>query len=141
MVSDYVGPKQISSAGHLLLKNAKLLGEVAASLVGIIESVHQRGFIHGNIHSGNVLYHGDDNILNTLSLIDFDRAEEFILPSGEHVAESHKEYADGWSLEMLSPFELEGWRKTRRDDMYRIVEMLLLTNDGKFLFWRFSAWL
>ncbi len=51
-------------------------------------------------------------------MIDFGRAELFVNPEdGTHVPERKKDYRamDGWHL---SPWGIEGMRKTRRDDLF-----------------------
>ena len=135
MVSEYVGAKEIRLAGALLSKNRALLGKVGAKMIELIKALHATGFIHGDIFGRNLVYGSDSDIVRTLRLIDFGRSEPFIQETtGEHIEEKKIDYGWAWKHRALSIWELQGWRKTRRDDMYRIAELLISLGGfgGKF---------
>ena len=129
MVSELVGEKPIAHAGPLLSQNPALLARTAAAAIKLLKEIHDKGFVHGDIHGDNFVYSGDNDaatIPESLALIDFGRTEVFIDRFGRHIPESKKEYANWLNLDILSPFELQGWYKTRRDDIFRLAEILLL---------------
>ena len=126
MVSDFVGRNPLYLARSVLSSNAKLLGRVTARILEIMKEFHSTGFAHGDIHFHNFVYEGDaDRIPETLSLIDFGRVEPFITKEGTHIPKAKGEYPLIINPKLLSDLELEGWIKTRRDDMFRIAEMIL----------------
>lgn len=137
MVSDFVGRNPLYSARSVLSINAKLLGRVTARILEIIKEFHSTGFAHGDIHSLNFVYDGDvGRIPETLRLIDFGRVEPFITKEGTHIPKAKGEYPFIIPPKLLSDLELEGWIKTRRDDMFRIAEMILDLGNYDQLFHR-----
>ena len=125
IVTEFLGGKEIGKAREVLSKNPALLGRVGARIIELVKQLHSIGFVHGDIHHRNFVYESNGSIPETLRMIDFGRVEPFITLQGEHVAESKGNYGLNWNARLLSTSELEGWRKTRKDDMYRIAELLL----------------
>lgn len=125
IVMENVGSKMIKDAIAILIKNRWELVRSAVRGLELLRNLHDQGFVHGDLHGGNIIYSDEGSISETLRLIDFERAEVFVTPGGLHVEETRKEYCNGFSAEALSPFELDGWLKTRRDDIFRLAEMLI----------------
>jgi serine/threonine protein kinase len=97
--------------------------------VRMLRVLHDNGFIHGDIHSGNVALKDDTG--RRFSLIDFGLAKFFpveigtpdVLPGPITVAAS-----------LLSPWHLRGHRLGRRDDVFRAIEMVaFLLSEGALL--------
>ena len=119
MVSEFAGSRQMwQISSGLPWKRQAILFQAAAVSLDILRKIHNRGLIHGDVHSKNFVY--TDGPAD-LKLIDFGRAEPFIDPTtGEHVPFQKKQYGVvDWESVFLSPWEIEGIRKTRRDDVFR----------------------
>lgn len=101
-----------------------------------LEHVHSRGLLHGDIHAGNFVIEplGDSRV--RLSLIDFGRARPYRdAHTGDHVSYGPTSPADHPSFivlnaGVLSIFELEEIRMSRRDDLFRLAEMLVFLLEG-----------
>jgi serine/threonine protein kinase len=122
LVTEFVGQYTLKDAKKRLVPDAIA---TAARAIGILQKVHEKGLIHGDIHFKNWVVSDLDKIPQTLRLIDFGRAELFITKDGRHVPAAKREYQPWYDLTILSPFELDGWVKTRRDDMFRLAEMFV----------------
>ncbi len=101
--------------------------------VKLLESVHQLGIVHGDIHAGNIalrdfelstmvqlekLISGRDIPADWLVLIDFGKAR--------FIPEIRKEGVSGdLNLDMLSPRHLKGGPIGCRDDIFRLFELVL----------------
>ena len=121
VVSEYVGEYDLRLAQAMLKNDPKLLGGIAAALIQLVKQFHSTGFVHSDIHLENVRMDDFQRIAETMHLIDFDRVEPFVTPEGRHVPQSRTEY-DHLNK---SPFEMDGWIKTRRDDMLRVANTLV----------------
>ena len=107
--------------------------------------MHTGGFVHGDIHYENFVFgpvpsaegHFPDpaEAVESVALIDFGRASPFITDEGHHTDKENTSYGVGWNSAFLSPFELDGGTKTRRDDIFRLAEMALqlLGPDDQFI--------
>ena len=146
LVAQSAGNKNLGDLLQLdLVTRMRILAKVAPRMLEIMRDVHKMGFVHGDIHPGNFAFSWDQNhdpdlIARSLRLVDFGRAEPFIGLDGFHLPEysqsiwsSYKRRPAGMSAiyeesadkEFLSPWELMGLRKTRRDDFFRLAETLL----------------
>jgi serine/threonine protein kinase len=114
----------------------KLL-EIGIRGLEILKSIHATGLVHGDVHSNNVMFWKGQNVAKTLSFIDFGRAESFVDARGRHVLQVKREPSSVLKKDFLSRYELEGSRKSRRDDIYRFAELLL--NIGQYDMWFFRA--
>ena len=133
-VSDYAGGDTVSmfgpSADRDLIQITPLeVAGIAARLIEMVREVHQVGFVHGDIHGGNIVV--SDIKTPTLKLIDFGRSSPFVdLPTGLHILPIPQMIGMSMSnAALLAPFELEGDIPTRRDDMYRLAELLFTLLD------------
>ena len=129
MVSEFMGKFPLDDIYEAYANRPGLAVAVAraiAKTIEILAQVHSGGLVHGDIHRFNLVYADLNNVPGTLGLIDFGRAEPFVDANGEHVRRGPPEtpYGD-WNAALLSPWEIEGLRLTRRDDMFRTAEMAL----------------
>lgn len=96
---------------------------IGVKVMGLVEELHSHGFLHNDVHSGNVAfvttpivpYQSPD-----LVLIDFGHSGFYPTEMGNDTTSS----THGLSLGLLSPWHLQRIRKGRRDDVYRTVEMV-----------------
>ena len=98
---------------------------IVAALMKIIWRLHSEGVIHGDVHLNNFVYADPATAAETLRLIDFGRAEFYIDKSGRHIPNLPVPRDWQWRPDLLSPWELEGATKSRRDDFFRIAEMAI----------------
>ena len=134
IVSENVGATELGSIPASLRQNPRELAAIGASALDIIRRIHSTGLIHGDIHKRNFIVKDASRPAKTLRIIDFGRVELFMIP---HPTNYPSETTlipdnpnpqlnnDGWSPRLLSPWEMEGHRPNRRDDLFRIAEMLL----------------
>ena len=140
IVSDFVGMEPIKKLKELLYgQNPKFVARtillVAARALEILQVIHSHGMIHGDIHAKNFAFDGDlETAHTTLYLLDFGRAEPFVDEAGEHIPEDAVDYGSKWNMRLLSPWELEHKRKSRRDDLFRLAETMFRCGnyDGAF---------
>ena len=92
----------------------KLAVQVMSWLVRSLETIHSRGIVHGDIHSGNIVWENEDR--TGFRLIDFGlatfRGEREGLPTR---VRPRLDFVHN----LHSPWELEGWRSTFKDDLYK----------------------
>lgn len=129
-VSDFGGDYNLDALVGKLNGRHKDLAKIAARAVRILRAVHDRGIVHGDVHKKNFVLADLANPAASLKIIDFGRAAPFVDINGVHIA-NRRMHSSGWNLALLSPWELEDSRLSRRDDMYRLSELLLrLVNAG-----------
>ena len=94
-------------------------------LINAVKSLHQLGIVHGDIHRQSVVFKlpnkdryllGEDEIV----LADFVIAKYF--PEEMNKPEPVSGEIDGLALVVLSPWELTHKRRSRRDDVYHLIE-------------------
>ena len=112
MLMDRVGAAVYGYKGHLSFLKVM---QVLAKALGAIETIHQQGIIHGDIHGGNVVVL--DHELGTIGLIDFGKA--FFAKQSQESDRVRKPLS--FVHHLLSPFELDGFRPSFRDDFYRTL--------------------
>jgi serine/threonine protein kinase len=129
LVSEFVGHTPLKELSkHGLDKDARVIYNIAAKSLEMLKQVHRAGLVHGDMHSGNMAFDFVDGVdpSTSLKILDFGRAISYMNSRGEHVADGEVIPVPDWLLPwMLSPFELAGSRKTRRDDIYRLAEALI----------------
>ena len=109
--------------------------QIGIRLITLIEGVHSTGLVHGDIHGGNIV--GTDP--ESLNLIDFGRARPFVDGiTGDHVPLTKlTDELVTWNPVFLSINELDGWTVSRRDDLFRVAEVLVfLLQDDRDLYSR-----
>lgn len=129
LVSEFVGHTPLKELSkHGLDKDARVIFNIAAKSLEMLKQVHRAGLVHGDMHSGNMAFDFVDGVdpSTSLKILDFGRAVSYMDSRGEHVSDAEVIPVPDWLLPwMLSPFELAGSRKTRRDDIYRLAEALI----------------
>lgn len=100
---------------------ARVIELVTAGLKTIerLQQFHAKGYIHGDIHHGNVALKNDD--METIILIDFGYSKFFPSEIGQ---ETEKPKKEGLNLSLLTHWHLEDSRIGRRDDIFRAIEMI-----------------
>ena len=105
----------------------KLAVRVMRWLVSALEIIHGKDIIHGDIHSGNVVIRNDND---HLALIDFGFAahrEEIELNDPQPYSPvPHDQYSC-----LHTHWELEGYRRSYRDDMFKVLLLGSLLIHGK----------
>ena len=104
-----------------------MLAAVAVCAIKMVERIHSLGMVHGDIYERNFVVSDPTDPAGSMRLIDFGRTTPFVDPRGMFHVTRATARKDG--LEpgvMSSPFEIKGAYLTRRDDMYRISEMLFV---------------
>ena len=99
------------------------LARIAADGIAILREIHSHGIVHGDIKNDNFVL--DDAAPHRLRVIDFGRATPYVSPSTRaHIDYRNEPVSPLWNQKILSPFELEGSPKTRRDDLFRWAECM-----------------
>ena len=101
---------------------------VTIKVVQMLERLHQFGILHGDIHSGNILFASSVGPAcppleaePELLFIDFGMAEYFPSQTGSDI---HKPFPLSRNTRLAAPWSLMDHRAGRRDDVYRAIEML-----------------
>ena len=128
LVTDVVGGRPLWHLGGQW--SDYYLARVAARCLSIIRDIHALGIVHGDVHAGNFVV---DNQLgdwpSRIRVVDFGRSVAFVDAQGDHVPPGPPEGGQAWNPLFLSPWELQGSRLSRRDDVYRLSEALLALRD------------
>lgn len=139
MVSEVVGSHELrhydpEKGNSFEALDTRSIALVAAKLIALIKKIHEKGMLHGDVHARNIVFmdvHEPMRVHESLHFIDFGRSEPFIDEQGKHVPKSKHSYGSGWSPKLLSVFELKRSRKSRRDDMYRLGELILHLHQAR----------
>ena len=124
LVTDFAGEFTMERASIYLSNSG--IARFAADAIEILSRVHSQGIIHGDIHMGNFVMKSFDEP-GSLRLIDFGRSIAYVnAETGRHIHNTHVPLDTSYNRLLLSPFELEGSRRARRDDLYRLSELLYL---------------
>ena len=107
------------------INRAILAGKIFIKTIDLLEQLHDNGFVHGDIHVGNIVKRSIESTSDIdLVLIDFGLGKFFPVEIGtEEKLGPHVHY--GLSPALLSRYQLEDCRATRRDDVYRSFEVFL----------------
>ena len=109
----------------------ELVSTIGIAAINLLEKVHERGLVHGDVHEGNFVL-DPSQPAQTLRIIDFGNARPYIDPTtGNHVAETGAPHHLQDPI-YLSVFELQGSAVSRRDDLFRLAELLIfLVSDNR----------
>ena len=128
LVTEFAGDFQVDLDGPGAVQAGTLsLRHLMLTASGILENIHGRGIVHGDIHSANFVLTSPGD-MGGLRLIDLERARRYTRGHGDDGAE-HPTRADPspavvYSARLLSPWELEGSKRiSPRDDLFRLAEM------------------
>lgn len=143
-VTRYVGVP-LADSYEVLRVNRLLLLDVIMQGLDILKSLHQKGFVHGSISPWNWLLHS-----NQMHLVDYGHTVPYVDSVGVHVPEAtpitNSRYMRSrvWAVDatpvevsLLSVWhlergDLETYRMSRRDDMFRFAEMLFKISSSEF---------
>ena len=108
-----VSIRQRASSGVTL---RDLLDYATQALI-LLERIHNKGFFYGDLHTENIMLKG-----STVYLVDFGRTDTYIhnITSNEEVILKRAK-----KFQFLSPWELSNNRLSRRDDIFRLAEMIV----------------
>jgi hypothetical protein len=100
------------------------------SVIEAIRYLHDRGIVHNDIHAGNIVLSQDGT---KFLLIDFGRSL-LMDPNTRHL-QTNRLYDMGekWDDPLNSPWELEGYEQSVRDDLYKVLESMARMLDGHVL--------
>ena len=132
-VMDKVGSKTLADLyDENEVTGAKQVARIGIAIINMIEKVHSRGIIHGDIFGTNFVFSDLNDVEGTLKIIDFGRSKPYIDPTtGAHIPEGFAEFdLESWNPVNLSINELNDKTVSRRDDMFRIAELLVFLTDG-----------
>ena len=120
------GSRSLRSFNNLSRKHTAM---VAVASLDALRRIHSLGILHGDIHRGNIIIPdsfkpADKANSIKIKLIDFGRARVFINSWGWHELPSYVSPPYGLNPNIMSPFELEHFAQTRRDDLFRLAETL-----------------
>ena len=126
LVTDYAGEytfKDVGSGGPIEVTEAEVAG-IAVRAIKILKKIHAMGIVHGDVHAGNFVFSGADSVDRLhFRIIDFGRASPYVDPTTRsHI--KHRFTITEASESLLSLFEIEDSNLSRRDDMYRLAEIL-----------------
>lgn len=104
--------------------------------IRLIWQLHEMGLLHGDIHGQNIMFKRPKGSMaeydwknDDLVLIDLGFARFY---PDEIRTEESRDFIRGLNKLFLSPWHLRGKRIGRRDDLYRVMEMMAsLLSDGK----------
>ena len=103
----------------------KFVSSVGIAAINLLETLHSTGLVHGDVHGGNFVFYKSDPAAS-LRIIDFGRSRPYIdANTGNHVPLTRLG-ENNWNPLLLSVGELEGWTVSRRDDLFRLAELLML---------------
>jgi serine/threonine protein kinase len=134
IVSENVGATELGDLYKWVRTTPRVLYSIAAAALKIIKQIHKTGLLHGDIHKRNWLVQDWKRPAETLRIIDFGRVELFMQPDSTNprqtilipdVVNRQIPTSLNWNAYHLSPWEMQGHRLTRRDDVFRIAEMLV----------------
>ena len=99
-------------------KTAVKLLKAGISAMSHLQRMHKGGVVHGDVHAGNIAYRCDDlhSGCETIVLIDFGEASQ--VGKGSPTPRTLHPF-------LLSPWQLLGRARTHRDDVYRLVQVLV----------------
>lgn len=126
LLTVFAGDLNLSLVAQRRSMTTAEVAAVAATGLQLISAIHSIGIIHGDIFESNFVFHSDLPIGKSLRLIDFGRAAMFVSPAFRtHIPYTSAMHSKNWDALYLSPFELEGSRISRRDDVFRFAETLV----------------
>jgi len=116
------------------IDRAVLAANTFIQTIDLIQQLHDNGFVHGDIHVGNIVERSvDSSSTLDLILIDFGLGKFFPVEIGTEHRVSSNVYA-GLAPTLLSRYQIGGFRVTRRDDVYRAFEVFItLVTDFEYV--------
>jgi serine/threonine protein kinase len=134
MVSEFAGQYSIEKVKG----DVSQLKLATARVIEILRDIHSHGIVHGDIHLGNIRIGDLADVDTSTKIIDFGRAELYVLPKFTdtgaferwvHLPRKKEVLSRNYCPTLLSVFELRGSPPARRDDMYRLAESIAFALD------------
>lgn len=128
----YLIMERVGESLHSYLKRPYLGGKVSVKrafelgieMMALLEKVHSRGVVHGDIFQRNVCFKDDK-----LVLIDFGRA--MLVHHAPPLARVDSEI---YLFPLFSLWEMLGYRASFRDDVFRVLQLMaVLMNGSKYV--------
>lgn len=89
--------------------------KMGGQMIRLLEKLHSFSYIHGDVHMGNFAIHH-----NKLILIDFGHGR--IIHNSEVSNHCEPHYQMYWYHRFLSPWEMQKFQSSYRDDVYRALQ-------------------
>lgn len=106
-------------------KSGKYIARLAASAIRVLRDLHAYGIVHGGIGPYNIVVDTD-----IVTLIDFGYAVPFITEEGHHIPlKGSRPETPEVDETQYSVFEFDSTPLSRRVDMYRLAEALMVAVD------------
>ena len=125
-MTEFAGDFQVDLDGTAAVQaDIMSLRDLLVTASGILEEIHKRGIVHGDIHSANFVLKSPRDMPG-LRLIDFERASRYARgdDSADHPTPPGPSLAKVYPAHLLSPWKLEGSKHiSPRDDFFRLAEM------------------
>ena len=127
----------MENAGRQSLKSFRgqplgkeLVSAIGTAAINLLEKVHARGLVHGDVHQGNFVLN-PSNPADSLRILDFGNARPYIDQiTGFHVPQTGADPHNTQNPVYMSVFELEGSAVSRRDDLFRLAELVIFLVSG-----------
>ena len=114
-----------SCGGKMTLKTVLMLAD---QMIGAVEYMHNRGFIHRDIKPDNFVL-GTENKENQLFLIDYGLSKNYRMPDGSHIV-----FQDGKPMTGTARYAsintLRGQEQSRRDDLESLAYIFFYLLNG-----------
>lgn len=110
---------------------------IARQGITILRDLHASGFVHGDMHPGNLAF---DETTGVLSLIDFGLSHPFVDPRGVQIPPNVQQVPSrpyAHNLMLLSHWHLESgdimqYKQSRRDDLFRFACVLYALSSAEY---------
>ena len=126
LINSFVGLHSLASTQKILSR--KNLYLIAARLMEAIQEIHRLGVVHGDIHDENIIVGDLSDPVGSLRIIDFGESRLFVNPFlKSHIEEiiDPSNQTFGRNVPTSTPWEILRFPKSRRDDFYRVANVLL----------------
>ncbi len=101
--------------------------ELGVKMIDLLKKLHEAGVVHGDIHAGNICF-ARGSISDSLRLIDFGRANLVVTENDGVSSEIRVPFT--WNHELLSHWNIEGFREARRDDVFKVLLVMSSLLNG-----------
>jgi serine/threonine protein kinase len=131
LVMEKVGERSISLKSFRGRNSLRkdLVSIIGIAAINLLETVHARGLVHGDVHEGNFVL-DPSHPAQSLRILDFGNARPYIDPiTGYHVTQTGATH-NKQNPVYKSVFELEGSAVSRRDDLFRLAELVIFLVSG-----------
>ena len=96
---------------------------MGGQMVGLAEKIHSLSIVHGDSHMGNFAFRE-----NKIIMLDFGRGE--IISESEQMERCMRNPSSYWVSPRISPWEMQKYSYSYRDDVYRIIQGMAIAIHG-----------